>query len=249
VLNCIIIDDEAHNIALLTRHIQKLDYLQLDFATTNPIEGLSYIHQHPPDLVFLDIQMDELSGIEVAAKVKDKKTIVFTTADKDYTLNAFEIGVLDYLLKPISFDRFLNTVLKAVEHQKSKKPIEAPKPLETKSLGSSSGDLFLKGDNKGRTTRLRLEDIYYAEAMGNYVGIHHKNGLLMALMTFRELEECLPHPQFARIHKSFIVAYAHIVALDGTNVVVKTDKKEVEVSIGGNYRESFQRLIHGNDTK
>lgn len=242
MLTCIIIDDEAHNIEKVQNYIQRHGDLQLEFSTTDPIEGLAYLKTHDPDLIFLDIQMEELSGMDLAKIIPDKKKIVFTTASREYTLGAFEEGVLDYILKPFGFARFENAVQKAMEYQKSKEAVSGP-PVSASM--KPSGDLFLKGDTKTTLTRIRLEDIYYVEGMGNYAGFHTKNGLVMALITFKELEERLPQPQFVRVHKSFMVAYDQIAAIDGNDVVIKTDKKTVRVPIGGNYRERFLTLIQG----
>lgn len=240
MLNCIIIDDEADNIEKLQGFIQQHGGLQLEFSTTDPIKGMDYIKAHDPDLIFLDIQMDELSGVELAKVIKDKKKIVFTTASDKYTLGAFEEGVLDYILKPFGYGRFENAVQKALDYQKIRQEttVEAtPSPVKV------SGDLFLKGENKSKLTRLRLEDIYYIQGMGNYAGFCTKNELLLALITFKELEERLPHPAFIRIHKSYIIAYDSVVAVDGNEVTIRTDKKDVQIPIGAMYREQFLTLI------
>ena len=114
MLSCIIIDDETHAIELIKTYIGRVPYLNLAFYTTDPIEGLNYINSYNPDLIFLDIHMDELSGPQVVKMLKDKSKVIFTTAYSDYAIEAFEEGVLDYLLKPISFERFMKATQKAV---------------------------------------------------------------------------------------------------------------------------------------
>lgn len=240
MLNCVIIDDEERNINKLKGYVEQMDCLRLCFATTNPIEGMKYIEANEPDLIFLDIEMEDLTGMDLAKKLKNKKKVVFITASKDHTLDAFEVGVLDYILKPFGFARFEVSVQKALEYQRSQQESEA-----SVGLVKPSTDLFLKGEVKGQLTRLRLEDIYYVEGRGNYLVFHTKNGVQMALITFRDLEERLAFPQFIRIHKSFIVAYDHIVAIEGGEIVVRTDKKTVNIPIGGSYRERFLQLIQG----
>ncbi|AEI48863.1 LytR/AlgR family response regulator transcription factor [Runella slithyformis] len=242
MLTCIIIDDEAHNIEKLQNYIQRHEGLELEFSTTDPIEGLTYLKSHDPDLIFLDIQMEELSGMDLAKIIPDKKKIVFTTASRDYTLGAFEEGVLDYILKPFGYARFENAVQKATDYKKSKEPA-APPPLPT--VLKPSGDLFLKGDAKSTLIRIRLEEIYFVEGMGNYAKFHTKSGLETTLITFRDLEGRLPYPHFIRVHKSFIVAYNQIAAIDGSDIVIKIEKKDVKVPIGGIYREGFLKLIQG----
>jgi len=240
MLNCIIIDDEEHNIETLRIYAQRVPFLNLVFDTTNPIEGLTYIQEHDPDLVFLDIQMDGLSGMDLVKMLKEKHKVVFTTAASGYSVDAFGEGVLDYLLKPIEFDRFLKAAQRANENKKKadSPPPPPPQPVED--------DIYIKGDNKGKMTRVRLDDICYVQGMGNYVGVYTKNGSrMMTLLTFRDLEERLPYPRFIRVHKSYMVAYDCISGIDGNELILKVDKKELNIPIGGIYRERFLTLIQG----
>lgn len=246
MINCIIIDDEAHNITLLKNYIQRLSYLHLLYATTDPIEGLSFISTHDYDLIFLDIQMEELSGMGIAKLITEKSKIIFTTASTVYTVEAFDEGVLDYLVKPISFDRFLKAAQRALNH---KQATIIASPLQQSLLSNSTNDIFLKGENKGKMTRLRLDDVYYVQGLGNYVGFHTKNGVIMALLTFRDLEERLPEPRFLRVHKSFIVAYEHITAIDSSEIIIIVEKKTVKIPIGATYREKFFSIINGTEKK
>ncbi len=246
MLNCIIIDDEPHNIEKLRAYIARVDTLRLVFATSDPLEGATYVVTNDFDVVFLDIQMDEMDGTEVAKLIADKKKIVFTTASSAYTLGAFEVGVLDYLHKPFGFERFLNTIQKAQDYQNAKKLAAAAVTAPT-SLPST--DLFLKGDGKSKTVRIRQADILYVEGQSNYAKIITKTGFLMPLITLKELEERLLYPQFMRVHKSYIVAYEAIVGIDGNDLIVQGEKKEVKIPIGAMYREQVFALTRDASRK
>jgi two-component system, LytTR family, response regulator len=235
MLNCIIIDDEEHAIELLTTYISRTPYLKLVYSTTNPIDGLAYINGNSPDLIFLDIHMDELSGPQVVKMLKDKSKVIFTTAYSNYAIDAFEEGVLDYLLKPISFERFLKATQKATI-------AEIAQPATASSDKSS---IFIKVENKGKMLRIKLEDIIHVEGMRNYIGFHtQSSGLILGLLTFKEVEEALPEPQFVRIHKSHIIAFDRIMGIDGNEVMIKTDKKETKIPIGITYKEKFLSMVN-----
>jgi two-component system, LytTR family, response regulator len=236
MLNCIIIDDETHAIDLLKNYIEKTPFLNLEFSTTNPIEGLTYINTHKPDLVFLDIHMDELSGPQVVKMIKGPTRVVFTTAYDNHAVEAFEGGVLDYLLKPISFDRFLQAAQKAITattHNIEDQPI------------ADKTSIFIKVENKGKMMRIKYEDIIHVEGMRNYIGFHtQNNGLILGLLTFKEVEDTLKEPRFIRIHKSHLIAFDRIVGIDGNEVIIKTDKKEVKIPIGTNHKKRFLAMIN-----
>jgi two-component system, LytTR family, response regulator len=236
MLNCIIIDDETHAIELLKNYIEKTPFLNLEFSTTNPIEGLTYINTHTPDLVFLDVHMDELSGPQVVKMIKGPTKVVFTTAYDSHAVEAFADGVLDYLLKPISFDRFLQVAQKAIS---TKSTNTEEQPLADKT------SIFVKVENKGKMMRIKYEDIIHVEGMRNYIGFHtQNNGLILGLLTFKEVEEALQEPRFIRIHKSHLIAFDRIVGIDGNEVIIKTDKKEVKIPIGTNHKKRFLAMIN-----
>jgi two-component system, LytTR family, response regulator len=234
MINCIIIDDEPHNVEIIKSYVSRLNYLHLAFATTDPIEGLNFINEHQPDLIFLDIQMEELSGLQLASIIKDKSKIVFTTANSAFAIEAIAIGMLDYLVKPIKFDRFLQAVQRAVDN--AAKTAEASLPQDK--------DIFVKIDNKGKSVKIKLDEIYYCQGMSNYIAIHTANGIVMPLISFGELEKKLAVPNFIRIHKSYLVAYQHIVGIEGGEVIVKTEKKNMNIPIGPSYRDKLMAIIN-----
>jgi two-component system, LytTR family, response regulator len=235
-MNCIIIDDEIHAIELLKTYISRVPFLKLVCATQNPIEGLTFINTHKPDLVFLDIHMDELSGPEVVKLIKGSTKVIFTTAYDNHAIEAYNDGVIDYLLKPISFERFMRATQKAISD--NVEPSNAA-PLADKS------SIFIKVENKGKMVRLKFEDIIHVEGMRNYIGFHtQNNGLILGLLTFKEVEESLPEPQFVRIHKSHIIAFDRIMGIDGNEVIIKGEKKEVKIPVGITYKEKFLSMVN-----
>lgn len=235
-MNCIIIDDEIHAIELLKTYVSRVPFLQLVYATQNPIEGLTYINTNKPDLVFLDIHMDELSGPEIVKLIKSPSKVIFTTAYDNHAIEAYNDGVIDYLLKPISFERFMRATQKAIG---TDFPPTNAEPLADKS------SIFIKVENKGKMLRIKLEDIIHVEGMRNYIGFHtQSSGLILGLLTFKEVEEALPEPQFIRIHKSHIIAFDRIVGIDGNEVVIRTDKKETKIPIGITYKDKFLSMIN-----
>lgn len=237
MLSCVIIDDEDHAIELLKNYVSRVPYLNLVYSSTNPIEGLSYIQANNPDLIFLDIHMDELSGPQVVKMLKDKSKVIFTTAYSNYAIEAFEEGVLDYLLKPISFERFMKATQKAIYENIQAIPAQVVSPEKS--------SIFIKVENKGKMVRIKLDEIIHVEGMRNYIGFHtQNNGLILGLLTFKEVEDALPEPQFIRIHKSHIIAFDRIVGIDGNEVVIKTDKKETKIPIGITYKDKFLSMIN-----
>lgn len=235
-MNCIIIDDEIHAIELLKTYVSRVPFLNLVFATQNPIEGLTYINTNNPDLVFLDIHMDELSGPEIVKLIKGPSKVVFTTAYDNHAIEAYNDGVLDYLLKPISFERFMRATQKAISD--NVEPNNAPTLADKSSI-------FIKVENKGKMLRLKLDDIIHVEGMRNYIGFHtQNNGLILGLLTFKEVEDALPEPQFLRIHKSHIIAFDRIIGIDGNEVIIKTDKKEIKIPVGITYKEKFLSMVN-----
>lgn len=235
-MNCIIIDDEIHAIELLKTYVSRVPFLKLVYATQNPIEGLTYINTHKPDLVFLDIHMDELSGPEVVKLIKSPSKVIFTTAYDTHAVEAYNDGVIDYLLKPISFERFMRATQKAIGTDVPPTNVE---PLADKS------SIFIKVENKGKMLRIKLDDIIHVEGMRNYIGFHtQSSGLILGLLTFKEVEEALPEPQFLRIHKSYIIAFDRIIGIDGNEVIIKTDKKEIKIPVGITYKERFLSMIN-----
>jgi DNA-binding LytR/AlgR family response regulator len=231
MITCIAIDDEPLALELLTDYIGKLPYLQLVHTNTNAIEALQYMQQNKVDLLFLDIQMPELTGLQIMKIIQNNCRVILTTAYSEYALEGYEHNVIDYLLKPISFDRFYAAAEKA--RTIFTKPVNNPVSITP----SHPGFIFVKTDS--RLVKVNLDDILLIEGMKDYIAIHTSQDKLVTLQSMRSMEETLPNPQFIRVHKSFIVAINRIDSIERNRIFIKDEV----IPIGETYRELFFRLI------
>lgn len=223
-IKCIVVDDEPLAVSLLGSYIEKIPFFELIFSTENPILALEYIQKNDADLIFLDIQMSELSGINFMKIVGDKLKYILTTAYSEYALEGYEHNVIDYLLKPISFDRFQKSALKAQERFPTN---------ET----SANSYFFVK--SSGQQHKINFDEILYIESIKDYVNIKTDNQEYIVLDTLKSLENQLPE-NFARVHKSFILNLDKIEKIDVRNVFLNSGK---EIPIGETYKsEFFQKL-------
>lgn len=236
MIKCIIVDDKPLAIDVLKHHIEKVAFLELVFATTNPLEGLDKIIAGGVDLVFLDIQMPELTGLQFIKIIKDRCLVIFTTAYAEYAVEGFDNNAVDYLLKPISFERFykaaekaqfLSSALKETENEEIK---PAPKKETT--------HIFVKTEYK--LVRVNTADIYYVEGMQNYVTIYTANEKIITLQTMKKTEEQLPSSQFVRVHKSFIVAINKINSIERNRIQIA----DQSIALGETYRDIFYDAIN-----
>ena len=223
-IKCIVVDDEPLAVSLLGSYVEKIPFFELVFSTENPIEALEYIRKNEADLIFLDIQMSELTGINFMKIVGDKMKYILTTAYAEYALEGYEHNVIDYLLKPISFDRFQKSALKAQERFPTN---------ET----SANSYFFVK--SSGQQHKINFDEILYIESIKDYVNIKTDNQEYIVLDTLKSLENQLP-ANFARVHKSFILNLDKIEKIDVRNVFLNSGK---EIPIGETYKsEFFQKL-------
>jgi two-component system LytT family response regulator len=237
MLTCYIIDDEAHAIEALTRYIEKMPELLLIGSHTNPILALAEIKDNVPDLVFLDVEMPELSGIELAELLPAGVTVIFTTAHARYALNAYEKDVVAFLLKPFSFAMFLKAVTKASTGlQKTKEQIST----------QASTHIFIKKDNKN-VIQLNLSDIISVDAIDHYICIHlNKNDKHVTHISMKEVLQKLPDVNFIRIHKTHIINIDHIQSIEGNQVVMSNHKK---IQLGETYKSAFLEKIQSRMLK
>lgn len=239
MIRCIVVDDKPLAIDVLKHHISKVPFLTLSFSTVNPLEALNMVIEGEVDLVFLDIQMPELSGLQFMKIVKGKCLVVLTTAYAEYALEGFENDAVDYLLKPVSFERFYKAVEKAQLILKGL--AETTKPnIETPTLEKEVKYIFVKTEYK--LVRINVEDIIYVEGLQNYVIIYTPTEKITSLQTMKKTEEQLPSDQFMRIHKSFIVAINKINSIERNRVSIG-DKT---IALGEVYREAFYKAIANN---
>ena len=242
MIRCLAVDDEAPALAILADYIGQLPFLTLVATTTNPVEALTLVQQGAVDLVFLDIQMPRLTGLQFLKLAGNRCKVILTTAYPEYALEGYENDVVDYLLKPISFERFFKAAQKALAMRPGPatptlvvQPVAAPGP----AASPAAGHMFVKGETKNKFLRINYADILYIEGLSNYVSIHLPTQRIVTYQTLKELAETLPQPPFLRVHKSFIVSLDKIRMVDGNTIYIE-DKL---VPVGETYREQLYRLI------
>lgn len=231
-MKCLVLDDEQLARKLLANFIAKVPHLELVKSCKNPLEALSYLQQTPVDLLFLDIQMPDLTGIELLKSLPRKPHVVLTTAYQDYALEGYQLNVLDYLLKPFSFERFVQSVNKATELVRLKqqaKPFQRNPAKETHRLKH----LIVHADHK--IYKLQFDEINYIEGMKEYVAYHLKDKRILALQSMKHLAEILPKEKFIRIHRSYIVSFEKINMIEGNQVLLGEEK----LPIGRTYKDEL----------
>jgi len=233
-MNCIILEDEPLALNIIQSYVDKVPFLQLQATFRYPLEALNYLRNHIIDLMFLDINMPDLTGIQLFKSLQTAPMTIFTTAYSQYAIESYDLNAVDYLLKPIEFDRFLKAVNKAHQHLENKNTslLETPQ-------NKSSDILFVKSGYK--TYRLNLNDILYVEADGNYATYITLDRKIISTDRLGKLMQILPEDRFIRVHKSFLIAFAHIDILQKEFITIK-DKR---IPIGRAYRAAFfERIEH-----
>jgi len=235
MIKCVVVDDEQHAIDVLTHHIQQTPFLQLVKATVNPLEVLELVNTREIDLIFLDIQMPEISGLDIAKTIQGKTKVILTTAYSEFAAEGFDLEVVDYLLKPISLPRFFKAAQRVLN-------------MVTSSVATATAEenidddyIFVKTEFKGKMLKINLREIDYIEGMKNYVAINHGGQKTMALLNMKDLEERLPQKHFMRVHKSFIVAINKITAVEGS--LIRLKNIQAEILLGETYKSGFYEIM------
>ncbi len=231
--NSLIADDEPIAREIIEGYCKHLPALNVVASCANALEAKAIMQQQRIDILFLDINMPVLDGIAFLKTVKDPPEVIFTTAYKEYALNAFDLAACDYLLKPFSLERFIVAVDKAIE--KLNKYI--PPVQQTGGETRIEDALFVKTDSK--IFRIPHKDILYAEASGNYIKIVTPQTTYMPGMTFSQFEQQLPRSLFIRVHRSFIINKSFISLIEGNRVYIG----KTEIPIGSNYKEPFLKEL------
>lgn len=234
-LSTIVVDDQPHAIELLTDYIQKTPFLQLSSTFTNPVDALHFVSQHSVDLIFLDIEMPELTGIEFMNILDGKCKIILTTAYIQYAVQGFDFNAIDYLSKPIAFERFLKAAQKALNTAFP----PTPSPHIISSKDKIEDILFVKTEKKGKLQKIALNDIYYIEGESNYVSIYTESDRIPTLLNIKDLEDQLPKGQFFRVHKSYIVSVSKINSIEKSHVVLKKPARDIHIPLGLTYKDNF----------
>ena len=225
-MRCLIIDDEPYAVNLLAEYIIQVPYLSLQHKCYNAIEALDYLKNNKVDLVFLDINMPLLSGMQLASLLPAGQLFIFTTAYSEFAVESYEKNAVDYLLKPITLDRFLKAVAKA---------LQLLQPLQT-TAQSPANKMFLKS---GKTiVQLEYDDIWFIEGLKDYVVFHTGQGKHIAYKRMKELEESLP-PQFSRVHNSYIINRDHVQRIEYNHVCMGDSR----IPVSEKYRSGFLQKV------
>jgi two-component system LytT family response regulator len=250
MITCIIVDDEQPAIDVIEHYVKQIPSLQLLASFTNPLQALQLLNEKPVDLLFLDIQMPEISGIDLIRAIRGRSKVILTTAYSEFVSEGFELEVADYLLKPVSFPRFLAAVQRVQQAQAASVSPRAPgaltpaRPVETTGEDDSAGDyFFVKTELKGKILKINLKEIDYIEGMKNYVAIHHDGTKTMALLNMKDLEDRLPARDFMRVHRSYIIALEKIIAIEGNTVFLRKVKEGI--LLGETYKPAFLERMKG----
>lgn len=233
MITCLIVDDEQSAINVLKSYVEKTPFLDLVATANDPIEGLKILHEKKIDLMFVDVQMPNLSGLEMAKMVGKKTKVVFTTAYSQFAVEGFEQDALDYLLKPISFERFLKAAQRALD-------VSAFSPSEWQHAAKEDDYIFVKTELKGKMLKVNFKDIMYIEGLKNYVSIYTPEERIISYISFKQLEEILPS-NFMRVHKSYIVSMDKIKAVDGNQILLHNLK--AYIPLGETYRAPFFDML------
>jgi len=224
-VNCLVVDDEELARTLLENYISRLPHLHLVEKCANPLNALKALEENDIDLLFLDIQMPEMTGIDFLKSLQKKPKVIFTTAYSEYAIEGYQLDVVDYLLKPFSFERFVQAVNKAVDL------------LKTNSTSIEKDYLLVKSEHK--VHKIKFEDIRYMQSMREYVAYFLPVGKILALGSLKKLEKDLPSDQFIRIHKSYIIPIHKVTTLEGNMVHIGGEK----LPIGNLYKEEVLKRI------
>lgn len=244
MIRCLVVDDEPLALNILEDYIAKMPFLQLVKATTNPIEALTLVQSGEADLVFLDVQMPELTGIQFLKIANGKAKVILTTAYPQYALEGYELDVVDYLLKPIAFDRFYKAVQKAqgIINPAAAAITPAPAAAPVQQQPDFLSDfIFVKTEHK--IQKLYLHDILFIEGLKDYISIFTTNERIITLQNMKKMEDALPEKHFIRVHRSYIVSLDKIDSIERSRIFIG-DKI---IPVGDTYRDDFFRIIDGKN--
>ncbi|RNI30486.1 LytR/AlgR family response regulator transcription factor [Rufibacter latericius] len=239
-LTCLAIDDEPLALDIMRSYISKIPFLQLVQTCSSALEAMTVLQRQPVDLLFLDIEMPEITGVQFAQSLSHRPAIIFTTAYPQYALDGFSLDAVDYLLKPIPFDRFFRAVNKVYERAQLQTPA-SPVAMPAPAYSENEDFIFVKADYK--TLRVNLKDILFIEGLKDYVILHTVTRKIISLLSMNKIMEKLPEQEFARVHRSYIVSLAHIESIEKGRIKIK----EQEIPIGDSFRESFMRWVESKN--
>ncbi|WP_158796601.1 LytTR family DNA-binding domain-containing protein [Pedobacter sp. L105] len=247
-LKCIAVDDEPLALDIIEDYVSKVPFLELVKRTENAIEALQLVQAGGIDLVFLDIQMPDLTGIQFLKIANNKASYILTTAYSQYALESYDLNVSDYLLKPIAFDRFYKAVEKVHQQHKTHAepqvvaaPVPAPAAPVVQQQQSVQDFIFVKTEHK--IQKVELNDILYIEGLKDYISIFTKAERVITLQNMKKMEETLPFSQFIRVHKSYIIALDKIESIERSRITICGKI----IPIGDTYRDEFFKRIENKN--
>ncbi|AXY76390.1 DNA-binding response regulator [Paraflavitalea soli] len=236
-ISCVVVDDEPLALKLMADYVQKTPFLALKEQTSNPMRAIELVQQGGVDLLFLDIQMPELTGLQLMKIIGHKCKVILTTAYADYALDGYEFDVIDYLLKPVTFDRFLVAAHKARERLSATEPVMVIQaPAATTAVPASY--IFVKTEYK--IQKIDLATILYMEGLRDYVAIYTTAGKILTLQSMKSFQEQLPESNFMRVHKSYLIALDKIQFIERNRIVIADNY----IPVGDTYQEVFQQRLN-----
>jgi two-component system LytT family response regulator len=234
-LTCIAIDDEPLALEIITAYIEKVPFLNLLKTFDNAIDSIDFIKKNKVDLMFLDIQMESLSGIQLIHALKERPAVIFTTAYDRYAVEGFELDAADYLLKPISFERFVKSVDKVYNKIISHRNGQESQELQGREI--TDDFIFVKTEN--RLQKVALSEILFIEGQGDYLKVVTTNARIMTLQNFRKFEETLPPENFIRVHKSYLVAMNKIESISRNRIKIGNTL----IPVSDTYKDAFYEAV------
>ena len=237
-INCIAVDDEPLALEIIKDYCEKVPFLNLMQAFDNAIDTMEFLRNNRVDLILLDIQMEDLTGIQLLNALKVKPHVIMTTAYDNYAIQGFDLDVTDYLLKPISFERFLKGVNKVYDRMQNETNVPEGKQVGTYPSESTERDyFFVKTETK--IEKVTTSEVLYVEGMGDYWRIVTKTKRIMTLMNARGMEEVLPEHQFCRVHRSYFIALNKIESIERKHIKIADQR----IPIGDTYQKNFFEII------
>lgn len=236
MINVLIVDDEQFSVDAIKKYALRIPFLNVVLATTSSIEASIAVQKQDIDLVFSDIHMPELSGLELVRLIQGKSKVIFATAYSDYALEGYKNDVIDYLVKPIYFEDFLRAA------QKAEKQIQLEKDVlnQNENKNISEDFIFVKAETKGKYLKVSFDDILFIEGTGNYVTIWNTNKeKILTQLTFKYLEDLLSQNQFMRVHKSYIISLVNVTGFDGLSVFLG----DLTIPVGVTYKERLLKYV------
>jgi two-component system, LytTR family, response regulator len=237
-MRCVLIDDEPKALEILRKYVERVHFLDLAGTFRDPVRALQYMAESPVDLIFLDINMPDMSGIQFLNALHTQPLVIFTTAYSDYAVRSYDYDAVDYLLKPIEFERFMRAVSKALEFHRQREQSGPGRHANEAAAQDGSGN-YLVVKSGTDYHKLQIDEILYIEAAGNYAVFVTSKANVMSLLSMKELGSLLPLGRFFRIHKSYIVNFRHVSKIERDQVTVGTKL----IPIGEAFRESFLKAI------